>query len=226
MAIVADEVIFSKRKTISIEVKADGRLVLRVPNRTTQKRIAEVLEIKADWIRQARERVLRSKASRVDIVFNDGESLPLFGKNYPLRVVDKPQGGLVFEPARGFSLDKEYLDVGRQLLVGMYRLQTRQKVAAIAAQVGRKWGLSWQGIRITSAKTRWGSCSSKNSLNFSYRLALLPLDLVEYVVVHELAHTRHHDHSARFWSLVGEMMPDYQQRRKRLKEIARTLPEI
>lgn len=74
------------------------------------------------------------------------------------------------------------------------------------------------GIKITSAATRWGSCSAKNNLCFSYKLMLLPDDLIDYIVVHELAHIKEKNHSAAFYTVVARYMPDYKDRRKRLKE--------
>jgi predicted metal-dependent hydrolase len=78
-------------------------------------------------------------------------------------------------------------------------------------------GLSCTGVKITSAKTRFGSCNGKNSICFSYHLMRYPEEAIDYVVLHELAHTKHHDHSWRFWLLVGLYMPDYKQRRALLK---------
>lgn len=74
------------------------------------------------------------------------------------------------------------------------------------------------GIKITKAKKRFGSCNQKNSLCFSCFLIQYPLEAVDYVVVHELAHIRHHNHSAEFYSLIRRYMPDYKQREKLLKE--------
>lgn len=78
-------------------------------------------------------------------------------------------------------------------------------------------GVSPTRITITGAKTRFGSCSPKNSISFSYYLMLYPPQAIDYVVVHELAHIRHHNHSKQFWALVEQYMPDYQTRRKLLK---------
>lgn len=82
----------------------------------------------------------------------------------------------------------------------------------------RRMGLAPTGIRITGAQKRFGSCSGKNSLCFSWRLMLYPAEAVDYVVVHELAHIRHHNHSAAFWALVEKTMPDYRVREKMLKK--------
>lgn len=73
-------------------------------------------------------------------------------------------------------------------------------------------------VRITSARTRWGSCSGKNNLNFTYRLAMAPLNVIEYVVVHELAHLKHRNHSKAFWNEVGMIKPDYRKDRDWLKK--------
>ena len=78
-------------------------------------------------------------------------------------------------------------------------------------------GLSPTRITITGAKTRFGSCSPKNSLSFSYYLMLYPPEAIDYVVVHELAHIRHHNHGKQFWALVEKYMPDYRERKKQLK---------
>ena len=78
-------------------------------------------------------------------------------------------------------------------------------------------GVSPAGVRITGAKTRFGSCSAKNALCFSWRLMRFPDAAVDYVIVHELAHIRHHDHSPAFWAEVARYMPDYAQRRAMLR---------
>lgn len=79
-------------------------------------------------------------------------------------------------------------------------------------------GLRHGEVKINSAKTRWGSCNRKGDINFSYRLLFVPEDLIDYVVVHELAHVREMNHSAGFWTIVERIMPDYKARRKRLRE--------
>jgi len=80
-------------------------------------------------------------------------------------------------------------------------------------------GLAPAQVKISGAKTRWGSCSSKGNLNFSWRLMLADDDVIDYVVVHELAHLREMNHSPRFWAIVAQAMPDYKLRQKRLKKL-------
>ena len=79
-------------------------------------------------------------------------------------------------------------------------------------------GLVPTGVKITAAKTRFGSCSGKNSICFSYRLMLYPPEAVDYVVLHELAHIKHHNHGKDFWALVARYMPDYKARRQLLRQ--------
>ena len=78
-------------------------------------------------------------------------------------------------------------------------------------------GVTYSGVKITSAQKRFGSCSGKNGICYSYMLMLYPEEAIDYVVVHELAHTVHHNHSAKFYSLVADILPDYKSREKLLK---------
>ncbi|CCZ35950.1 metal-dependent hydrolase [Firmicutes bacterium CAG:646] len=91
-----------------------------------------------------------------------------------------------------------------------------ERIAYFAKQMGVTYGR----VTLREQKTRWGSCSSKGNLNFNWKLILLPLELLDYVVVHELAHRKEMNHSAAFWKVVEEVLPDYRERRKALKEIS------
>ncbi|GFI51448.1 M48 family metallopeptidase [Lachnospiraceae bacterium 62-26] len=87
----------------------------------------------------------------------------------------------------------------------------------------RLMGISYGRITIREQKTRWGSCSGKGNLNFNWKLTLMPMEILDYVVVHELAHRREMNHSQKFWKIVEQVLPDYQERRKRLRELADSL---
>lgn len=82
-------------------------------------------------------------------------------------------------------------------------------------------GWNYSKLSITNAQTRWGSCSHKNRINFSLRLIIMPLPVIDYVVVHELAHIVEKNHSRAFWDLVASMIPDHKHKRKELQRYAR-----
>ncbi|MCL2299342.1 MAG: M48 family metallopeptidase [Firmicutes bacterium] len=103
------------------------------------------------------------------------------------------------------------------------RARAKEILPEKVAYFAQRMGVSPAQVKITGAKTRWGSCSGRGNLNFSWRLMLADDGAIDYVVVHELAHLREMNHSSRFWAVVEAAMPDYRQRRLRLKRLQAAL---
>ena len=111
----------------------------------------------------------------------------------------------------------------RAALVDFYRKAAKALLPSAVERFATLVGKAPQQVRITSAKTRWGSCSAKGGLNFSWRLLCAPPEAMDYVVVHELAHLIEFNHSSRFWAIVEGILPDYKARRQSLKEVQESL---
>ncbi len=99
-----------------------------------------------------------------------------------------------------------------------YTKAARDLAAERIAHVNQHYQLPFGRIAIRNQRTRWGSCSKKKNINFNYRIALLPQELSDYIIVHELCHTKEFNHSTKFWALVAEIVPEYKTLRKRLRE--------
>jgi len=220
-----DEIKYSQRKTMAIEVKPGGKVILRAPKETRKIAIELFVRQKSDWITQAKARMVKFGSGDVKQQYLGGAQILYLGSFYKLQLVDKVKNGLSFSTEKRFLLQRDRLDEAAKLFTNFYREETRRLAFTYINHYAAKWGLTTGPVRITGAKTRWGSCSAKNGLNFSYRLAMVPLDAFEYVVVHELAHTRHHNHSTAFWNFLAQMLPDFQKRRLWLKQNGRKLPD-
>lgn len=206
----------ARRRTAAIQIQKDGQVVVRAPMRLPKKEIERFLQEKESWILAQQQRMRQRQQRREQFALSDGR-LPLLGKFFPLEQTDsaKPsyQDGVFCLPRGG----EEQLRQQAQLL---YRQIAREELTRRVAFYAPKLGVQPTGLRINGAKGRWGSCSGKNSLNFSWRLMLAPEHCVNYVVVHELCHILHHDHSAAFWREVERFFPDWRECRRQLAEVA------
>ena len=207
------EIIRSKRKTIALVVQPGGRLVVRAPQRATLKQIRAVVERHADWVEAKLKEMEARPAPRT---FTEGSRLPYLGRDYPLRLAPGPGSGLRFD-GLAFTLADGAAARAAFLFEQWYRVQARKVFTERVGHFAAGHGFEYGKIRISSARTRWGSCSSKGTLSFTWRLALAPLEVVDYVVVHELVHLRVKNHSPDFWRGVEAILPDYKSRRKWLK---------
>ena len=105
-----------------------------------------------------------------------------------------------------FYLDKKYKNDANILFANFYKKEARKYIEVRINEIAEKNNLKFNNLKITSAKTRWGSCTSQKNINFSYRLAMAPIKTIDYVIVHELAHLKNMNHSKKFWVLVEKMM--------------------
>jgi len=198
----------SKRRTIALAVTADATLVVRAPMNTPLAYIERLISRKIDWIRKAMARV-QNRPRPVTHEYVDGESFLYLGKPYKLSVVKKAQKKLAFKS--GFLLDSKQKRYARDLLIAWYKQEAKRKITERVLWCARRAGLSFKSIKITTANRRWGSCSTTGNLNFSWRLIMAPLSVIDYVVVHELAHLEHKNHSKAFWDTVKVMYPNYEK---------------
>ncbi|HMB25642.1 MAG: M48 family metallopeptidase [Chloroflexota bacterium] len=220
MPIEVNEIVRIKRKTLALIVKPDGSVIVRAPLRATQKLIREFVANNAKWIEKKRAEALAfSPPAPKEYV--PGETFMYLGNAYPLEIVKGQRKPLLLEGS--FKLAASKQGTAKLVFERWYRTQAKQILTERVKLYASQYGLQYKKIGITSARTRWGSCSANGSLNFSWRLILAPLAVVDYVVVHELVHTVHHNHSKRFWNKVETIMPDYKERRKWLQKDGRQL---
>jgi predicted metal-dependent hydrolase len=207
MPIVVDKLVRSRRKTIAIVVERDGRLTVRAPLRMAEARIHEFVESHANWIakNQAKVRVATPPPQKQ---YADGETFLYLGKSYPLHIVPSQRPALKFDGCT-FRLTKSTRPKAEQAFIRWYKAQALEVLSGRLQAFAGKYGFTYQKIRISSARTRWGSCSSRGTLSFTYRLVMAPPEVVDYVVIHELVHTQVKNHSKTFWGLVGKILPEY-----------------
>ena len=221
MTIPIDQILRSKRKTLALVVRPDGSLLVRAPWRTPGTVIQEFVQKNRGWIetKQAEALAALPPAPRK---YMPGEMFLYLGTNYPLALVEGQPEPLLLDDGK-FKLALSQHGDGASAFEHWYREQARQVLTARVEFFARQFDFQYKRIRITSARTRWGSCSATGSLSFSWRLILAPLEVVDYVVVHELVHTVFHNHSKQFWARVGSVMPDSPKHRRWLRENGRQL---
>jgi len=216
-----DQIIRTKRKSIALIVEPDGRLVVRAPMRISDADIKHLVKQKERWIREKQKQVKDKSTQSTQKVYKDGEEFLYLGKSYQLKIVADLNPALVL--SRKFYLSRRALPKAEIVFTEWYREQARAVISERVKLYAARHGFKYRKIRITSARTRWGSCSSMGNLNFTWRLVMAPPEVIDYVVVHELAHLRVNNHSKEFWKQVERIMPDYKQRLKWLKENGRKL---
>lgn len=220
-----DEVIYSKRKRITLAVLPGGWVQVRAPLGTSNAAIEAFVTAHRSWLEKARQKMAKVQAPVAPYAYLEGELIRYLGENLPLRLLPGARKAYLNE-AREIVLPKGTKKAIRAALEAFYRAETRRIVSGFVALHAPRLAVNPQVMRINSAKRRWGSCSARGSLNFSLRLAMVPLDCIEYVAVHELAHLRQHNHSAAFWALVKGILPDYARRREWLKRNGSLLPPL
>ncbi|MFH1562360.1 MAG: SprT family zinc-dependent metalloprotease [Nitrospirota bacterium] len=216
-----DQIIRSKRKTLSLEITSDARLIVRAPKTTPLGFIEKLILKKWLWI-QDKQKSVKEKCSQTQPKkFVHGERFLYLGNIYRLYIVDEDTLPLSGEPVRfdeEFRLSRAYLFKARELFSNWYRKQAYQKIKERVDWYSHLFRLEYNKFGITNAQKRWGSCSAKNNLHFSWRLIMAPLSVIDYVVIHELAHIKEKNHSKRFWDKVRIMIPDYQESKRWLRE--------
>ncbi|MDP3725461.1 MAG: SprT family zinc-dependent metalloprotease [Nanoarchaeota archaeon] len=196
-----NKIIRSRRKTIGLEVRENAEVVLRLPWGAKQNDIDRFLQKNAGWIERAKKKVLEREKCVSGIEFRVGSYVPYLGMSYPL----------------GTLIGSVSEEKGKEGFILWAKEEAKRIFASYAEIHAKKAGKAYSGIRITNAKKRWGSCSSKDTLSFAWRLILGPLWVLDYVMAHEVAHLIHRNHGKRFWKKVEILYPDYKKARKWLK---------
>lgn len=220
------EIVKRKRTSLEIQIKPDGQIRVLVPIGATKQWVEQVIESKRPWIMKklgAIEAKRRSIPRLYDgaMVFDRGEEVRLhIGGHEGIYPVERTQEGLHVHVLPSLCGDTDHV---RGLLKDWYRKQTAEAVGRYVNEWSQRMNVKPTAIRIKDQKKRWGSCSSRGGLNFNWRLSMAPEGVLEYVVVHELCHFIHMNHSKAFWDLVETLMPDYPEKRAWLKENGQAL---
>lgn len=202
-----------RRRTISLHVKQDGRVVVYVPFRTPESEIEKFVSEKRPWIwRKQSEMEISSQSGEKQ--FQPGEAFLYLGQSYPLEIQGGNNNGHPLTLSFGkFVLDKAHIEEARGLFIQWYKKEAKEKLAGRINYYCNRLQLYPKGFRITSAKCRWGSCSGDNRVSLSWRIMMAPLKVIDYVLIHELVHIREKNHSKRFWSYLEKFVPDYKKHR-------------
>ncbi len=207
-----------KRKTIKIEVKEQGKIIVTAPLNCPESIILKCLKEKAPWI--SKQIVLLK--DKKNIQFQNGDKFLFLGKEVILKIIEDKD-----IKVNNIYLNKNILTVFikhiddkevKKALELWYREKTMEIVVEKINLFQIRFGIHPNSIKVKEQKRRWASCTYKNDLLFNWRCSMVDEKALEYIVVHEMCHFEHKDHSKKFWESVETILPDYKIRKNWLKE--------
>jgi hypothetical protein len=210
-----------RRKTVSISLE-DGAVRVLAPKRLAERRIQEIVDKKSNWISKR----LKDQAAAPKIQtkhFVDGEMFSYLGKHYTFEQRQDAQSSVKLKSGRLISTldstvsEKEAIEAHRSQVTNWYRDRAADVLGQKTAQHGDVLNLKPSSLKIKNYKARWGSCSIKGEISYNWKIIMAPPRIIDYVVIHELSHLVHHDHSDKFWRQVGKSFPDYRECRAWLR---------
>ena len=210
------------RQTTDIVIERDGVVRVRPPFKMTPEQVDETVFSKRMWIYRNLAEWHDLNATRVAREWVNGESFLYLGSSYRLSLVDEQNEALKLKDGRFQLLRTVMKDCSRDAAQhafeqfyqdkGLPRIQ--QRVAHFAPKVGVTAGK----VQVKELGYRWASCAPNGNLEFHWKCLMAPLTVIDYIVVHELCHLRHRDHTETFWNEVDKVLPDYRERKEWLRQ--------
>ncbi len=218
------KIIRSKRRTVGLQVTPDARLIVRAPQKISDESLREVVRQKRSWILRKQEFARKNYFPAAPKTFTTGEQFPYLGEVYELSLVPGAYGPLTFDGKR-FFLCEGCVPLAKWLFRDWYRERAAEVLSDRVRHYAALTGARYSKIGISNATGRWGSCSGRGVLNFSWRLVMAPQAVVDYVVVHEVVHLEQLNHSKKFWQKVKALAPDFLQAKRWLERNRLSLHE-
>jgi hypothetical protein len=217
-----------RKKTVSIKLDPLEGVVIAVPQATSSEDVREFIRKRAGWIVRSTSKLVPPPRPKD---FVSGESLPYLGRQVPMNVgPSKSRHTKVWFDQRTFHVEVSVSLTGderQRKIRSAFEKWYKERAAEQLPVVVEKWtgriGTGPKEILIRSQRRRWGSCASDGTIRFNWRVLMTEPALVEHVVVHEMLHLKHLNHSAAFWQEFKRIMPDYEIRKSRLNEVGQFL---
>ncbi len=198
----------SNRKTVSIYIERDGSVSARVPEKLNDEEIKDILKAKEYQIFKNLAEWTQLNENTVEREYVNGQSFLYLGRNYRLKLVNEKLGEIRFNKGT-FLLSKLEKDKAKDLFIEFYKNRLNEKIKPIISQYQSQLGVNPNTIKIMELQNRWASCTSKGNVNFHWKCAMAPIDVLHYIVVHELTHLIHNNHTKDFWNEVDKILPSY-----------------
>jgi len=215
----------TKRKTIGIIIDRNGEVRVHAPFRASKKQIYEVVRKRADWIERKVNEIKARNSKLICRQFVSGEKILYLGREYTLEIAKKHSGRanvIIYEGAVIVYISPGLPDEDRKQAVKEALMKWyRQHFSEIVKERLKVYSLQLKAapckVVIKNQKTMWGSCSQKGNINLNWKLVMAPVEIIDYVIVHELCHLKVMNHSKDFWNLVASTLPNFHESKNWLK---------
>lgn len=219
---IPHKLVRSKRRTLGLQITRDAMLVIRAPLRLSEKDICGFVKRQLPWIIKKQKAVREFQSSKTVREFKDGGKFLFLGREYSLIKSSDTIRRVILED-ENLVLSAKYFEKAEKFLEKWYREEAYEYISERTRYFAKVMGLKYSKIKLGTASTRWASCGPTGNLNFNWKLIMAPREVVDYVVVHELAHIEIKDHSARFWKQVARYCPNYDRYRQWLRKNGNSL---
>ncbi|MBX3043359.1 MAG: M48 family metallopeptidase [Candidatus Kapabacteria bacterium] len=200
---------------LTLRIDKQANVVISAPLKMAISDINNFIDEKRDWIEKTRQKIIENQAPKR--LFNDGDTIPFLGIERRINILPNYKYAAEFLDGK-FNLSSNIQPQAKEYLSRLFKNLAWNHFAPRIHYLAKQYNFKFKAVKISSAQTKWGSCSNHGNINLAWRLVMAPEDVIDYVIIHELAHTVEANHSHKFWKIVENIIPDYKQKRQWLKD--------